>query len=89
MGLSTGDLVACVLLYADDIVLFTETKEDLQRLVSRLQSFGEESLMQVNIQKIKIMVFGRSRHQTPVQIQYDDGSLSQVQEYKYLRTIFS
>ena len=46
-----------LLLYADDIVLISDSPEGMQRHLNALHSFAEDSGLSVNLGKTKVMVF--------------------------------
>ena len=46
-----------VLLYADDIVLMSETAEDLQNALNILKSYCDHWKLTVNVNKTKSMIF--------------------------------
>ena len=46
-----------LLLYADDLVLISTSAVGLQRSINSLHQFCKESLMSVNTQKSKVMIF--------------------------------
>ena len=56
-GINIGDLVIFVLLYADDVVLLAPSRQELQKLLTLLQSFCEDSGMRVNLKKSKVVIF--------------------------------
>ena len=44
--------------YADDIILMTESKEELKSLLMKLKEYSENAGLKLNIQKTKIMASG-------------------------------
>ena len=52
--------VSC-LLYADDLILISESKEGLQKSIDKLSQFTKEWFLEVNIKKTKCMVFAKGR----------------------------
>ena len=46
-----------LLLYADDIVLISDSPEGMQRQLDALHSFAEDKGLSVNLDKTKVMVF--------------------------------
>jgi len=46
----------CLLLYADDIVLFSQTPEGLQKGFNILQEYCNTWKMKMNVGKMKVMV---------------------------------
>jgi len=71
------------LLYADDLVLLSETELGLQTCIDRLQNFCRDSELQVNSKKTKIMVFNSRNANTP-EIYLGGEQLQVVDSYKYL-----
>ena len=52
-----------VLLYADDMVLFAESMEELQDLLDKFQIYCSQWKLKVNSEKSKVVIFGdNSRH---------------------------
>ena len=83
-----GKLVSC-LLYADDIVLLSESAQGLQNLLNKLKIFCDKWHLQVNINKSKVMIFNRSgKILKGHNFVYDGNTVSLVNEYKYLGIIF-
>lgn len=78
-----------VLLYADDTVLFAETSNDLQHALDVFAQFCKTWKLTVNIEKTKIMVFGRGRHKDNLAFFYDNNSVEIVKSFKYLGVIFT
>ena len=54
-----GDLQVSCLLYADDLVLLSETKEGLQNSLNALKKFTKDWFMEVNPKKTKCLEFAR------------------------------
>ena len=48
------------LFYADDLVILSRSKYGLQHCLNALQSFCSTWLLEVNLRKIKIMIFQRN-----------------------------
>ena len=57
LGISCGNLMVSVLLYVDDIVIFTENPENMQCLLNILSSWCHNWCMCVNLRKTKIVHF--------------------------------
>lgn len=50
--------------YADDVVVMTEKKEEMQSMIERFREYLEEKKLELNADKTKIMTFrkgGRKR----------------------------
>jgi len=50
----------CLLLYADDIIIFAESKDELQRRLDALLEYCNRWKLVVNTRKTKIMIFKKS-----------------------------
>ena len=48
-------------IYADDLVLLSETKEGLQKSINELYSYTKEWFLEINSKKTKCLTFGRGR----------------------------
>lgn len=74
-----------MLLYADDMVLLSNSDTGLQRALHILEVYCKKWQLVVNTKKTKVMIFNtRASHM----LQYGDELLETVQEYKYLGIIF-
>ena len=51
-----------LLLYADDIVLISDSPEGMQRHLDALHTFATDSGLSVNLGKTKVMVFNTTSH---------------------------
>ena len=51
-----------LLLYADDIVLISDSPEGMQRHLDALHTFASDSGLSVNLGKTKVMVFNTTPH---------------------------
>ena len=54
VGISVGDAIIYILMYADDIVLLADNENNLQMMVTKLEVFCEQSQLKVNVTKTKI-----------------------------------
>ena len=70
------------LLYADDLVLCSESEEGLRKLVERFGRVCKRRGLTVNTDKSKVMVM--IDEHTQCQIMLDGEELEQVSEFKYL-----
>ena len=68
--------------FADDIVLLAENEEDLQFLVSEVDTFSKKFGLTINKSKTVVQVFNRDKIQLNIQI--DGKSLDQVENFIYL-----
>ena len=56
-GIDIGTIKLFLLLYADDMTIFSETEDGLQQGLNVLEAYCERWKLTVNIDKTKIMVF--------------------------------
>ena len=77
------------LLYADDIVLISNSAERLQRAMNKLGNFCQVWNLTVNISKTKVIVFNKSgRILKGFAFNFLQTDVEVVQEYKYLGIVF-
>ena len=79
---SFGDLHLQCLLYADDLVLFSETEEGLQHSLDKLKDYCNLWSLDINVSKTKVMCCGKVSSQR----RFFSGTeqLQMVTSYKYL-----
>ena len=79
-----------MLLYADDIVIFSDTAEDLQRSLDLLLEYCNRWKLKINVSKTKIMVFRKGSILPRNLIFYYDGTQVEiVKQFKYLGLVFT
>ena len=71
-------------LYADDLVLLSETKDGLQEHLNGLQKFSEDKELTVSVKKSVVMVFNKAGRKSKVKLTYNGQALSTVQSFTYL-----
>ena len=81
-----AELLIAILLFADDIALFSYSSKGLQRQLDILQGFCAKRGLKVNVQKTKTMVFEHQKSQTPA-FTYEGSDIEQVENFKYLGMI--
>ena len=59
-GLTIDDITFILLLFADDMVLFGKTPEELQHSLDLLETYCDSWGLDVNIKTTKLMVCGKS-----------------------------
>ncbi|WP_139158394.1 reverse transcriptase family protein, partial [Enterobacter cloacae complex sp. GF14B] len=81
-----------LLLYADDIVLMSESPEGMQRHLDALHNFAEDSGLSVNLGKTKVMVFSTTpqwvKRLAPTLV-YGHDTVEYTDEYTYLGVVFT
>ena len=79
------DLKINCLLFADDIVLVSETKEGLENCLKTLQQYCEKWLLTVNTKKTKVMIMNKQGHcLDDIVFTLNGDKLETVKHYKYL-----
>ena len=77
------------LLYADDLVLLSESPEGLQKSLSKLSSYCEEWGLQINISKTKSLVFNNTGRLTSHKFYINNIPIDNCRNYVYLGVTFS
>ena len=78
-----GDMFVNSLMYADDIVLLSESKEGLQNCLSSLQTYCDLWHLKINTEKTKVIIFNKSgKLFKKYRFFLNDVVLENVQEYK-------
>ena len=75
------------MLWADDLILISDSSEGLQKQIDGVFEFCRKSQMIVNSLKTKVMLFGNCRKNCS--FTFNGTSLDIVNEYKYLGIIFN
>lgn len=84
-GINIASSTINVLLYADDLVLLSESPENLQLMINRLASYCNKWGLTINTAKSKVMIFSRSvQSQTRNRWFYNGNLLEISKEIKYL-----
>jgi hypothetical protein len=84
----SGFIRLLILLYADDTVMFADSRKGLQVALDKFHSYCEKWKLNVNAQKTKIVVFnGRKNHRD--KFTFGKISVETVDYFKYLGICFS
>lgn len=81
-----GELVP-LLLYADDLILMSTSKERLQRQIDTLSDFCAGRQLEVNLSKTKVVVL-EARRSNCAPFVFQDKVVDRVEEYGYLGFVF-
>ena len=84
-----GNTSLSCLMFADDIVLLSESKEGLQNCLNKLEVYAKDWKMTVNKKKTKIMIIQNRGKVPALDLTYEGQKLEIVNNYKYLGTIIS
>ncbi|CAN0037390.1 unnamed protein product, partial [Heterosigma akashiwo] len=79
------------LLYADDVVLLAPSRQELQKLLTLLQSLCEDSGMRVNLKKSIIAIYKGplTKNTVPViALKFYESVVEEVPFYKYLGVLY-
>ena len=84
----THNHISC-LLYADDLVLLSNSEKGLQNCITKLSSFCKDWGMNVNLDKTKSLVFSSSRRLKDVHITFQGKDIENVKSYTYLGVTYN
>ena len=85
-----NDINLNCLLYADDLVLLSSSKNGLQNAINKLSSFAAEWHLDINISKTKVLIFNKSgRIKKNMLFKYNNVEIENVQKYTYLGVCFA
>ena len=76
-------------MYADDVILIAKSALGLQEHLLSLEHFCRSVGMQVNISKMKVVVFSKKRKHNQHRFYFEGNILEEVADYKYLRIDFN
>ena len=79
-----GNLNIGCLIWADDILLLSQSKEGLQAMLQALNLYAEKNGMALNIKKTKVMIFNKTGRHIRTDFQFGQDRLTSTREYKYL-----
>jgi hypothetical protein len=78
------------LLYADDLILLSESEKGLQSCLDSLNSYCNRWKLKINITKTKVMVFRKGKRKfSQFNFTTDSQHIEVVEKYKYLGVILS
>lgn len=86
VGLCISNIIIAHLLWADDLVLISDSELGLQKQLNGLHKFCSTNLMIVNELKTKVLVFGT---QQKANVRFNGEFIEQVESYKYLGNILT
>ena len=90
IGISVFDVLIKLLMYADDMVLFSETKEGLQEGLNNLHDYCSAWGLTLNATKTKVVVFRKGgRLSRNCVFEYGRKNIEIVSYFKYLGIYFS
>ena len=72
------------LIWADDLLMLSETENGLNTMLKNLKTYTEKNLIQVNLDKTKCMIFNKTGRLMPRTFHFGEKKLEMVREYRYL-----
>ena len=87
--ISINDKQLNCLMYADDIVLLSESKEGLSECLNSLSIYNKQWCLNINKQKTKVMTFQNRGKVKKLNLKYNNTIIEDINEYKYLGTIIN
>ena len=75
--------ISC-LLYADDLVLLSESESGLQSCLDKLNLYSKKWKLDINANKTKIMIFSKGKRKSNKIFHIDGLKLDITERYKYL-----
>jgi hypothetical protein len=85
-GVVIENTILTYLLYADDMVLCSDSPTGLQKLIDGLYEFCSKWHLIVSLAKTNVMTFGNKKNSI---FTFGSEKISETNEYKYLGTIFT
>ena len=88
-GITLDQITIYLLLFADDAVLISDSREGLQNSLSQLESYCKKWKVTVNVNKTKVMIFQRGGRFPQETFTYSGEDLEIVREFNYLGYVVS
>ena len=78
------------LMFADDLVLLSETADGLQECINRLDAYCKKWSLNINLSKTKVIIFNKGGHKiSKFKFHLHNNKIEIIQWYCYLGIIFS
>lgn len=87
-GLTLAGLNICHLLFADDLVLLSDSPVKLQELLNNLTNYCNDNKLTINIEKTNIVIFGTKTHYPIFRWTVTGQHINVVDKYNYLGVTF-
>ena len=72
------------LIWADDLLILSETENGLSNMLKNLNAYTEANLIEVNLEKTKCMILNKTGRLMRRNIWFGNQKLEMVREYRYL-----
>ena len=76
-------------MYADDLILLSESKDGLQSCLNKLDQYTKQWDLKLNLKKTKIMIFQSTGRRIPTSFTFGENVVQTATEYKYLGTVIT
>ena len=76
-------------MYADDVILLSETAEGLQNCLDKLNKYCEQWGLEVNLKKTKSLIFNNTGRLQQMKFTYNKEVVENFRKYSYLGITFS
>ncbi len=78
------------LIFADDVIIISESEDSLKKALKVIQQYCSKWLLNINLDKIKIMVFTKSEQMVKhVNVKFGNNGIEIVKMYIYLGIVFT
>ena len=88
-GITIDDVRFLLLLYADDLVIFSESPDALQLQINKMYEYCHRWKLRINAEKSKIVVFKKGNQPVPEQWSYGNETIPVCTRIPYLGLLFS
>ena len=78
-----------ILLFADDTVLFGNSKNDLQFALNKFENYCDKWRLSVNTSKTKVLIFSEGKLSKKVKFYFKNAEIEIVNVYKYLGVLLA
>ena len=89
MRVSVDTLLIVYLLFADDLVLFSDSANGLQKQLTALYKYASLWHIIVSIPKTKVLIFNKRHTSECDSLYYGDDKIEKNENYKYLGVVYS
>ena len=84
LGMNVGNDKLAILLYADDVVLFSETSEELQEMLNVVSEYGKDFQVRFSEDKSKVMIMNEEETDKDKVWELGGNVIRSTREYMYL-----
>ena len=88
-GITASHMKMFLLLYADDIVIFADSAEELQSEINTLYAYRDRWKLKVNSSKSHVVVFKKGRMNTSERWMYGNDEITAVTKIPFLGLLFT